>query len=64
MGGMKDSGVGRRHGEHGILKYTEAQTIAIERVLPVAAPRWLPARRYARVMTAVLRGLRRLPGVK
>src|SRR5215212_4824312 len=64
MGGMKDSGVGRRHGEHGILKYTESQTIATERVLPVGAPSWISAKRYARVMTTGLRALRRLPGVK
>ena len=61
---MKDSGVGSRHGEHGILKYTDTQTIAIERILPVAAPRWLPAQHYAKAMTAALRVLRRLPGVR
>ena len=27
MGGFKDSGLGRRHGAEGILKYTEAQTV-------------------------------------
>jgi succinate-semialdehyde dehydrogenase/glutarate-semialdehyde dehydrogenase len=64
MGGMKDSGVGRRHGQHGILKYTESQTIATERGLPVGAPPWIRADRYARVMTAGLRALRRVPGVK
>ncbi|MBV9513887.1 MAG: succinate-semialdehyde dehydrogenase (NADP(+)), partial [Mycobacteriaceae bacterium] len=64
MGGMKDSGVGRRHGEHGIMKYTESQTIATERLLPVGAPTWLRADRYAKAMTAGLRVLRRLPGVK
>jgi succinate-semialdehyde dehydrogenase/glutarate-semialdehyde dehydrogenase len=64
MGGMKDSGLGRRHGEHGILKYTESQTIATERLLPVGAPTWMRADRYARVMTSGLRLLRRLPGVK
>ena len=64
MGGMKDSGLGRRHGEHGILKYTESQTIATERLLPVGAPTWLRADRYAKVMTAGLRLLRRTPGVK
>jgi succinate-semialdehyde dehydrogenase/glutarate-semialdehyde dehydrogenase len=64
MGGMKASGIGRRHGEHGILKYTESQTIAVERLLPVGAPRWLPAGRYARIMTTGLRALRRVPGVK
>jgi succinate-semialdehyde dehydrogenase / glutarate-semialdehyde dehydrogenase len=64
MGGMKDSGVGRRHGEHGITKYTESQTIATERVLPVGAPPWIRADRHARVMTTGLRALRRIPGVK
>lgn len=64
MGGMKDSGVGRRHGEHGILKYTESQTIATERGLPVGAPSWIRADRYAKVMTAGLKALRRVPGVK
>ena len=64
MGGMKDSGVGRRHGEHGILKYTESQTIATERLLPVGAPRGVRGDVYARVMTTGLRMLRRLPGVK
>jgi acyl-CoA reductase-like NAD-dependent aldehyde dehydrogenase len=27
MGGIKKSGIGRRHGEHGILRYTQAQSI-------------------------------------
>jgi succinate-semialdehyde dehydrogenase/glutarate-semialdehyde dehydrogenase len=64
MGGMKESGVGRRHGEHGIVKYTESQTIATERLLPVGVPPWIRADRYARVMTVGLRALRRIPGVK
>jgi succinate-semialdehyde dehydrogenase / glutarate-semialdehyde dehydrogenase len=64
MGGMKASGLGRRHGEHGILKYTESQTIATERLLPVGAPPWLHPGRYARIMTTGLRALKRLPGVK
>lgn len=64
MGGMKASGLGRRHGEHGILKYTEAQTIAASRLLPVGAPDKLDPARYARLMTTGLRALKRLPGVK
>ena len=36
MGGMKDSGLGRRHGAEGILRYTEAQTVATQRLLPIA----------------------------
>src|SRR5579863_8993072 len=27
MGGVKISGIGRRHGEHGILRYTQTQSI-------------------------------------
>ena len=38
MGGMDDSGVGRRHGREGLLKYTEAQTIGVSRVGPLALP--------------------------
>jgi succinate-semialdehyde dehydrogenase/glutarate-semialdehyde dehydrogenase len=38
MGGMGDSGVGRRHGPDGLLRYTEAQTVAAQRrALPYPA---------------------------
>jgi acyl-CoA reductase-like NAD-dependent aldehyde dehydrogenase len=38
MGGMGDSGVGRRHGPAGLLRYTETQTIAAQkRALPYPA---------------------------
>lgn len=33
MGGMGASGLGRRHGDEGMLKYTEAQTVATQRAL-------------------------------
>lgn len=64
MAGMKASGLGRRHGEHRILRYTEPQTIAIERGLPVGAPPRMSADHYARVMSGGLRVLRSLPSVK
>lgn len=64
MGGMKASGLGRRHGEHGILKYTESQTIAIERLIPVGVPAGMNPKIYARIATGVLRLLTHLPGVK
>ena len=38
MGGMKASGLGRRHGAEGITKYTESQTVSVQRVLPIAPP--------------------------
>ncbi|GAA2435444.1 succinic semialdehyde dehydrogenase [Streptomyces glaucus] len=55
MGGMKDSGLGRRHGAEGILKYTEAQTVAHQRLLPMAPSFGMDDERYAALMS---RGLR------
>ena len=62
MGGWKDSGVGSRHGEHGILKYTNAQTISLQRLLPIAPPGPTPPAIYAKAMTVAMRALQRLPG--
>jgi succinate-semialdehyde dehydrogenase / glutarate-semialdehyde dehydrogenase len=64
IGGMKESGVGRRHGEEGILKYTEAQTVAIQRGLPLAPPRFIAERTYAALMPRLLRLMRWLPGLR
>lgn len=60
MGGTKQSGLGRRHGRQGITKYTEAQTVATQRLLPMGVPRWLPTRCYPGAMTDVMRLLKRL----
>lgn len=64
MGGVKDSGVGRRHGADGIRKFTEAQTIALQRGLPLAAPAWLGEERYSRALSLLLRALKRTPGLR
>jgi succinate-semialdehyde dehydrogenase / glutarate-semialdehyde dehydrogenase len=60
MGGMGASGLGRRHGAEGILKYTEAQTVATQRFSALNPPRWMPYGWYAKVMTASLRLMRKL----
>ncbi|MCL2533259.1 MAG: succinic semialdehyde dehydrogenase [Nocardiaceae bacterium] len=62
MGGMGVSGVGRRHGDHGLLKYTEAQTVAVTRVLNLGGPRWLPAKIWAKVLPRAVKALKYLPG--
>jgi succinate-semialdehyde dehydrogenase/glutarate-semialdehyde dehydrogenase len=62
-GGVKESGLGRRHGEEGLLKYTTAQTIAVQRGLPIAPRRPHRSRHYARVMTTLVRLMRHLPGL-
>ncbi|MFJ4472141.1 succinic semialdehyde dehydrogenase [Streptomyces sp. NPDC089424] len=60
MGGMKDSGLGRRHGSEGILKYTEAQTIAHQRLLPMAPSLGMDDEKYAAFMSRSLRVMKSL----
>ncbi|MEU0985589.1 succinic semialdehyde dehydrogenase [Streptomyces sp. NPDC005953] len=60
MGGMKDSGLGRRHGSEGILKYTEAQTVAQQRLLPLAPSLGMDDRKYTTVMSRALRVMKAL----
>lgn len=55
MGGMKESGLGRRHGSEGILKYTEAQTVAHQRLLPMAPSLGMDDEKYAAFMNRSLR---------
>jgi succinate-semialdehyde dehydrogenase/glutarate-semialdehyde dehydrogenase len=58
---MGESGIGRRHGAQGLLKYTEPQTVAAQRLHPIAPPERLGNERYARVMTRVIAVLNRFP---
>ncbi|MFG2903545.1 succinic semialdehyde dehydrogenase [Kitasatospora sp. NPDC048286] len=60
MGGMGDSGLGRRHGAEGILRFTEAQTIATQRLVPLAPSFGLDDKQFAAVMTGGLRALKAL----
>jgi succinate-semialdehyde dehydrogenase/glutarate-semialdehyde dehydrogenase len=62
MGGMGASGMGRRHGAYGITKYTEAQTVAVQRGPALGTPSWMQESTYAKVMTGALRVMRHLPG--
>ena len=55
MGGMKKSGIGRRHGPEGIRKYCETQTVARQRLTNVDAPRGMSQERFTRVMTTGLK---------
>lgn len=64
MGGMKASGLGRRHGADGILKYTESQTVSVQHLLPIAPPPGVPVGLWAAGMTTALRVLRRVPGIR
>ena len=59
MGGMGISGLGRRHGAEGLLKYTEAQTVAVQRASLLQPPQWLPRRAYAAAMANAISALAR-----
>ncbi|OEJ25465.1 succinic semialdehyde dehydrogenase [Streptomyces agglomeratus] len=58
MGGMKESGLGRRHGSEGILKYTEAQTVAHQRLIPMAPSFGMDDEKYAAFMSTSLKALK------
>ncbi|RAX15168.1 aldehyde dehydrogenase family protein [Pseudarthrobacter sp. AG30] len=61
IGGMKDSGAGRRHGREGMLKYTEPQTIAVQRLLRVAPAAGMSNKAYALIMKRAITLMGRLP---
>lgn len=54
MGGMKSSGMGRRHGRDGILKYTDSQTVATQRLHGIAPVGTQSNRDYARMLNTLL----------
>ncbi|WP_299443465.1 succinic semialdehyde dehydrogenase [uncultured Phycicoccus sp.] len=58
MGGMKASGLGRRHGREGILKYTESQNVTVQRLVNISDVPGLAGERYARALTGALRVLK------
>ncbi|PZS26424.1 MAG: succinic semialdehyde dehydrogenase [Pseudonocardiales bacterium] len=60
MGGMGESGLGRRHGSEGLLKYTEAQTLARQRLMNIAPPGNMSHAGFAKLMTTSLKLLRRI----
>lgn len=62
MGGMGTSGVGRRHGPDGLIKYTEQQTVATTRILNLGGPRAMPPKLWAKVMPPFVKALKWLPG--
>ncbi|MFD5876108.1 succinic semialdehyde dehydrogenase [Streptomyces sp. NPDC060322] len=58
MGGMKESGLGRRHGSEGILKYTEAQTVAQQRLMPLAPAFGMDDEKYTAFMSRSLKAMK------
>jgi succinate-semialdehyde dehydrogenase/glutarate-semialdehyde dehydrogenase len=58
MGGMKSSGLGRRHGREGLMKYTESQNITAQHLIGIAPLAGMSDETFARAMTGALRLMR------
>lgn len=60
MGGWKASGMGRRHSDHGLLKFTEERTIAVQRFMPPTGPEWLDREQFASLAAGAFKLAKRI----
>ncbi|MFG2087669.1 MULTISPECIES: succinic semialdehyde dehydrogenase [unclassified Spirillospora] len=60
MGGMKQSGVGRRHGSEGLLKFTEVQTVASQHFMDLEPPGSIGYDRFAGFMANGIKLMKKL----
>lgn len=60
MGGMRQSGMGRRQGSEGIHRYTESQSVATQRAVRFAPMFGMSDKSYAALMTAQLKIMKKL----
>ncbi|GAA3664976.1 succinate-semialdehyde dehydrogenase/glutarate-semialdehyde dehydrogenase [Yimella lutea] len=59
MGGMKQSGIGRRHGAEGIQKYTESQNVTVQHGPGFVIPKGMSQKAWARMMTSGLKVMKK-----
>ena len=60
MGGMRASGLGRRHGAEGIHRFTEAQNVTAQHLLSLGVPPGMSPEQFTRTMTTTLRLMKRV----
>ncbi|HKG52200.1 MAG TPA: succinic semialdehyde dehydrogenase [Actinomycetales bacterium] len=60
MGGMRASGLGRRHGAEGIHRFTEAQNVTAQHLLGLGIPPGMSPEQFTRTMTTTLRLMKRV----
>lgn len=60
MGGMKNSGLGRRQGAAGLRRFTDEQSVATQYAIPLAPSLGLTPEFFVRIFTGAMRVFRRL----
>ena len=60
MGGMRESGMGRRQGSEGVHRYTETQSVASQALLRFSPQYGMDEQQYAKTMTLSLRLMKKL----
>jgi succinate-semialdehyde dehydrogenase/glutarate-semialdehyde dehydrogenase len=60
MGGMKQSGLGRRQGREGIRRFVEVQSVATQSVIPLAPSPGLSPKAFLAAFEGAMRLMRRL----
>ncbi len=60
MGGMRQSGLGRRQGAEGVRRYTDVQSVGTQRLVRIAPMLGMSDAAFAKVMTAGLRTMKKL----
>jgi succinate-semialdehyde dehydrogenase / glutarate-semialdehyde dehydrogenase len=60
MGGMGASGIGRRHGTEGLLKYTESQTVAVQRLVHLGPQFGMDDEQWGHFMAASLGAMKKM----
>lgn len=61
MGGFGESGVGRRNGAEGLLRYTEVQSVATQRGLKLRPFKGMPTKLWTKLLSRGVKVLHRLP---
>lgn len=60
MGGFGDSGLGRRHGRDGIMKYTETQTIGVQRFAGWGTPPFMTHKQWAGTLVGAVKLMKKI----
>ncbi|MBV9830651.1 MAG: succinate-semialdehyde dehydrogenase (NADP(+)) [Marmoricola sp.] len=60
MGGMRESGMGRRQGTEGIRRYTESQSVAVQKLMRFSPILGMSDETFAKLMTANARLMKKL----